>query len=100
MYVNRQIFTVKPGAAQEVFELCQRILSRHSYPHTTRVYRNVVGKGDHIVVEFECESLTDWEKIHPEWGCGWPEDLAAEWQAHETGFRSEFWEVEEQRANE
>ncbi len=65
MYVNRCIFTTKPGTAHDVFELCQRILSRHPYPHTTRVYRSVVGEFKYVVVEFECESLTDHEEIHP-----------------------------------
>ena len=97
MYVNRKIFTAKPGTAQDVFELCRRILSRHPYPHTTRVYRNVVGEGKHVIVEFECESLADYEKIHPQWLAGWPEDLGAEWQSFEIDGRDEFWEVVEQK---
>ena len=71
MYVNRALFTTKPGTTQDVFELCQRILSRHPYPHTTRVYRNVDDESNHAVVEFECESLADYKKIHPQWAAGW-----------------------------
>ena len=99
MYVERLVFTTKPSTEQDVFELCQRILSRHPYPHTTRVYRNVVGESSHVVVEFECESLADNEKIHPEWVAGWPEDLGAEWRSVEAVMRNEFWEVAEQEVD-
>ena len=95
MHVNRKIFTAKPGTSQDVFELCQRILSRHPYPHPTRVYRNVIGHGNEIIVEFECESLSDYETIHPRWLAGWPEDLSADWRAFEIDGRDDFWQVVE-----
>ena len=99
MYVNRKIFTTKHGATQDVFALCQRILNRHPYPRTTRVYRNVFGESQDVVVEFECESLTDYEKIHPQWVAGWPEDLGAEWQSFDIDGREEFWEAVEQEVD-
>ena len=99
MYVNRYVFTTKPGTAQAVFELCQRILNRHPYPRTTRVYRNVVGESKHVVVGFECESLADHEEIHPQWHAGWSEEFGAEWRAFEIDGRDEFWEVVEQEVD-
>ena len=72
MIVNRRTFTVKPGRMQEAVESVVKETAaekeRGGYSGTVRIYTSSIGQFDQLAVEWEYESLAEYEKAWAEWG--------------------------------
>jgi len=101
MYVNRRTFVARKGSADKMLATLNEIFDRQPWPGEVRVYRSRFGPDNHIVVEFECESLAaferEWQIFHDG---AFTEESGQAWTAMEDqGGRNEFWVIVDKRVS-
>jgi hypothetical protein len=71
MIVNRRTFNVKQGRMEEATKLVVDEIAaekaRGGYSGTTRVYTSSIGSFNQLCVEWEYESLAEYERMWAEW---------------------------------
>ena len=67
MIVNRLIVPVKAGKTQEFLALLAADNQRFKPPHAYRVYTSNIGTSDTVCVEWEFESLSEYEPWRENW---------------------------------
>ena len=67
MIVNRLTIPVKVGKMQEVLALFTEDNQRFKPPHAYRVYTSNIGTSDTVCIEWEFESLSEYEPWRENW---------------------------------
>ncbi len=67
MIVNRLTIPVKVGKTQEVLALLAADNKRFKPPHAYRVYMSNIGTSDTVCIEWEFESLIEYEPWRENW---------------------------------
>lgn len=98
MIVNRRTFNVKQGHMDELLALLKAAKEQFSTSaHAWRNYAPEIGRFDVLAMEFEYESLQQYEEDWAEWGTT-PESAAflEKWyQLTESGGSNEIWRLVE-----
>ena len=68
MIVGRVSARVKFGRMEEAVALVKAEWQRYPLPHATRIYTSNLGPTDTLVLEFEFESMAEYEKFFAGWG--------------------------------
>ena len=92
MLVQRWEHKVKPGHVQEAVALTKEALALPNAPQYKRVYTSRIGESNRLAVEWEWESLADYEKAWPAFFAtpGWAA-FAKKWDAIRDESKEEFW---------
>ena len=98
--VNRQTYNVKIGHADEVVAALKEATEQFSsYKHALRIYTPETGSFDVVAVEWEYESLEEYDRLWTEWRAT-PEAAAfnEKWSdLIERGGTNEIWHLAERR---
>jgi hypothetical protein len=98
MIVNRRTFIVKTGHMDQLLALVKAAKEQFSTSaHAWRTYAPQIGPFDVVAIEWEYESLEEYEKDWAEWGAT-PESAAFmdKWnQLTESGGSNEIWRLAE-----
>jgi hypothetical protein len=98
MIVNRRTFIVKPGQMDQLLALVNA--AKEQFPglaQAWRTYAPEIGPFDVVAIEWEYESLEEYERDWAEWGAT-PESAAfmEKWyQLTESGGSNEIWRLVE-----
>ena len=96
MLVQRSTFKAKQGRWEELVALAKTGGDVASPPHAWRLYSSNIGPHSVVALEFEFESLGEYETYWAEWGAS-PERPAfiEKWnELTETGGTTEIWDLE------
>ena len=93
MLVNRQTFNVKRGHTAEVVASLKAATEQFSsYKHAFRIYTPETGSFDVVAVEWEYESLEEYDRLWTEWRATRAAAFMEGWyDLTEGGGTSELW---------
>ncbi len=74
MLLIREVFTAKPGMASKFATLMKEVMASWSSP--VKIMTDMVGEYNTVVMEYEVEDLTAFEKMMAEYSSMKPEDKA------------------------
>ena len=97
MIVNRHVYQAKSMKVTQMVQECKRVLEETPWPGgTTRIYQIHTGPFNQVAVEFEAESLADFEAAWTDWTSkAWTDASAAAWNEVDSGEGyTEFWTLE------
>ncbi len=99
MLIIREIFTAKPGMASKLAKLCKKMMKNYL---GVRIMTDMTGPYNTVVIEFETDSLAEWEKEMNDMKAGKPdpkanpevteEEMSKYTEMYLTG-RREIWQV-------
>ena len=101
MVVQRNLLNVRQGCMEEAIALIKGAIEANKrYKHGNRIYAPEIGPFDVLVVEWEFESLEDYQRSWAEWAAGPDAPAFAEkWdKVFERGGSGEIWNLAAHRA--
>ena len=94
MLVERREHRMKPGTVEQALALVKETMSFPKCPQAKCVYRSRIGPGDTVTIEWEWESLAQYEKAWAEFSAtpGWASFLK-KWTPIAEELKTEIWTV-------